>query len=300
MAYRYAVYSTKEGQMIFNALTLGLIAALAWGIHDFAVRFASRENPLMTTLLSVLLIGLIFHGVFMNFGGPLPAFSTITAEVMVLSIVAGVFFLGGAVTLYVAFHRGPVKLVAPIIGSYPIASLFFATINGAPSTLYQWLAVLVIVAGVAIVAISAQGEEEGGHNGWLTAAISGAAAICFAATFDIGQQAAALADERVTIFITRLATFGLLLMVMVARGMRLRPDKAVIPLLVVMGLMDALALFCVLSAGGLPDAKFAAVASSVFGLITILLCWAILRERLTLLQWLGCFASFAGIGYLAL
>ena len=286
--------------MIFNALTLGLIAAVAWGIHDFAVRFASRENPLMTTLLSVLLIGLVFHAAFMSFGSPLPALSAITTDVILLSVAAGVFFLGGAVSLYLAFHRGPVKLVAPIIGSYPIASLFFATINGAPSTIYQWLAVLVIVLGVAVVAISAQGEEDEQYKGWATAMISAVAAICFAATFEIGQQAAALADERVTIFITRLATFGLLLMVMVARGMRIWPDKAVMPLLVIMGLMDALALFCVLSAGGLPDAQFAAVASSIFGLITILLCWVFLRERLTLLQWAGCFASFAGIGYLGL
>jgi len=67
-----------------------------------------------------------------------------------------------------------------------------------------------------------------------------------------------------------------------------------------MGIADGIALACVLSAGGLPDAQYAAVAASCFGLLTIVLAWAILRERMTSLQWFGCALAFGGIGYLAL
>jgi drug/metabolite transporter (DMT)-like permease len=53
------------------------------------------------------------------------------------------------------------------------------------------------------------------------------------------------------------------------------------------------------SAGGMPDAQYAAVAASIFGLLTIVLAWALLGERMTRPQWLGCATAFAGIGYLA-
>lgn len=287
--------------MALNALTLGLIAALAWGIHDFAVRVASRDHPLMTTLLSVLLIGLFFHMIFMGFGTPLENIDSLNSRAIGLSVVAGLFYLGGAVALYIAFHRGPVKLVAPIIGSYPIASLLFASINGAPSSLAQWLAVFVVVAGVAIVAVTAKGEEAGiAHNQWVTAFVSVIGALGFASTFEVGQMAAAIADEHLTIFITRLSCFAALLVVMIACRMRIRPDRRIVPLMIVMGFMDSLGLLCVLSAGGMADAKFASVAASIFGLMTVLLCWAFLREKMTPPQWAGCLISFAAIGYLAL
>jgi uncharacterized membrane protein len=67
-----------------------------------------------------------------------------------------------------------------------------------------------------------------------------------------------------------------------------------------MGVLDATALGLVLLAGGLPHPEFASVASSVFGVVTILLAWAFLRERMTLPQWGGVALIFAGIGYLGL
>ena len=153
-----------------------------------------------------------------------------------------------------------------------------------------------------MVALSSKSDEQetSGFDRRVTALISVFAALCFAATFEIGQKAAALFEETVTIFITRFFAFAILLMIMVIKKRRLIPSKTLLPLLLVMGLMDALALFCVLSAGSMPDAKFASVASSIFGLVTILLCWLFLRERLTPIQWLGCCASFAAIAYLGL
>ena len=72
------------------------------------------------------------------------------------------------------------------------------------------------------------------------------------------------------------------------------------PFVVAMGILDGIALLCVLSAGSLPSAQYAAVASSTFGMITVILAWIVLRERMTASQWGGCALAFGGIGYLAL
>jgi len=46
--------------------------------------------------------------------------------------------------------------------------------------------------------------------------------------------------------------------------------------------------------------EFAAVAASTFGMITIILAWLFLKERMTPGQWFGVAICFFGIGYLAL
>jgi drug/metabolite transporter (DMT)-like permease len=67
-----------------------------------------------------------------------------------------------------------------------------------------------------------------------------------------------------------------------------------------MGLADGIALMCVLSAGALENAKYASVSSSLFGMLTVILAWMFLKERMTVAQWSGCAVAFAGVGFLAL
>jgi drug/metabolite transporter (DMT)-like permease len=67
-----------------------------------------------------------------------------------------------------------------------------------------------------------------------------------------------------------------------------------------MSLLDALALGIVIAAGNLHRPEFAAVAASTFGIITIILAWLFLKERMTGGQWFGVAVCFLGIGYLVL
>ena len=283
--------------MVWNALTMGLLAAVAWGIHDFSVRVASREQPIMTALLSVLFFGMLFQILLIVGTGELAA---LPPDAVRLSIVTGVCFLIAGISLYVAFKRGPVKLVAPIIGGYPVISLMLASLGGTVPHVTQWVAVLVIVAGISFVAISAHDDDQVDFAIVPTMAIALLAAVSFALTFELGQTAAAFADERLTIAITRLVALGLLLIAMLAMRKRILPDVKTVLLLAFMGLMDTVALFFVLSAGGMDNAHFASASSSVFGLVTVLLSWLFLREKLTVLQWGGVAMAFGGIAYLAL
>jgi len=283
--------------MIWNAVTMGLIAALAWGIHDFAVRLSSRSQPLMITLLSVLFFGMVFHTLLLIWSG---AFAAVPTAAVGLSVMAGVCYLLAAIGLYIAFSRGPVKLVAPIIGSYPIVSLVLASMKGVPSNPAQWGAVLAIMLGVSVVAFSSDYDDTGGYAVMPTIVVSLLAAVGFAFTFELGQTAASYADEEMTILITRLVALGVLFLALIVTRRPVLPDIKTLPLLAFMGLMDTLALFCVLSAGGLDDAHFAAATSSIFGLVTVLLCWLFLRERLSLIQWSGVAVTFGGIAYLGL
>lgn len=280
-----------------SALTLGLIAAFAWGFHDVCVRFVSQKTPLMASLLTVLVVGTVFHLGLMGMRG---GFTALPAPVLGMSVASGGFFLVASLGLYGAFQRGPVRLVSPLIASYPILSVAFAAFGGATITIWQWIAVLVIVLGVSLVAALSDDSDGDVPPKGLTIFYALVAAIGFACTFSLGQMASAQAGELPVTLVTRLVAIALLVAGMLALKLPFWPGRNALPILVLMGVADGIALLCVLSAGHLPDAQYAAVASSTFGLLTIVLAWAFLRERMSAAQWFGCFVAFLGIGYLAL
>ena len=280
-----------------NTLALGMIAALCWGFHDICVRFLSQKTPLSACIFTVLLTGLVFHLGLMGVSG---GFAPLAAEAVWLSLGAGAFFVVATFGLYYAFERGPVRLVAPLIAAYPILSVGLAAASGTVITPLQWAAVMAIVSGVAIVAALSDTSTDKAPPKGPTILFSLIAAVGFAGTFALGQLAAELSGEMPTTLVTRILAVGLTVVILLALKLPFWPGKRALPLLISMGIADGIALLCVLSAGSLPDPQYAAVASSMFGLLTILLAWLLLKERMSLRQWGGCVVAFCGVGYLAL
>ena len=280
-----------------NSLTLGLIAALCWGFHDICVRAISQKTPLMAMLLTVLLSGLGFHLILMGVTGE---FAMISTTAMIYAGLAGVFFLIASLGLYTAFERGPVRLVAPIIGAYPVLSIGWATVQGTPITVLQIAAVAAIITGVGIVAALADDSSDDVPPIGPTIVYSVIAAIGFAGTFALGQHAAEISHDMPATLVTRVVATTALIGIMAIKGLPFLVGWKPLPVLVLMGIADGIALLSVVSAGTLANPEYAAVTSSIFGLITIVLAWIFLRELMGPAQWLGCAIAFGGIGYLAL
>lgn len=280
-----------------SALTLGLIAAFCWGFHDICVRFVSQKTPISACIFTVLLSGLVFHsGLTITTGtlAPLPI------QAVWLSFGAGVFFVLASYGLYYAFKRGPVRLVAPLIAGYPILSVGWAAFQGTPVSVLQWAAVIAIVAGVAIVAALSDASTDENPPKAPTIFYAVLAAFGYAGTFALGQRAAEISHEMPSTLVTRFVAMALVVGILFIFRQPFWAGKRASTWLVAMGMADGVALLCVLSAGGLPDAKYAAVSSSLFGLLTILLAWVFLKERMSFGQWTGCLVAFGGVGYLAL
>lgn len=280
-----------------NTLFLGLIAALCWGFHDICVRFLSQKVPISAAIFTVLLTGLIFHSGLTVMSG---ALEPMPMRSIWLSVGAGSFFVIATYGLYSAFQRGPVRLVAPLIASYPILSITLATLQGHAVGLYQWVAVIAIVIGVAIVAILSDDNEDVTPPKGLTVLYALIAAIGFAGTFALGQTAAEISHEMPSTLVSRVMAVGLVGVIILSFKQSFWPGKAALPWLIAMGIADGIALLCVLSAGGMPNPQYAAVTASMFGLLTIVLAWIFLRERMSAFQWGGCLIAFGGVGYLAL
>mgnify|MGYP003948835781 FL=1 len=280
-----------------GALELGLLAAMCWGFHDVCVRFISQKTPISACILTVLIVGLIFHIGLMI---PTKEITVISKSAFVLATIAGVSFVIASFCLYYAFKRGPVKLVAPLIASYPILSISWAIWIETPVSKFQILAVLAIIFGVSIVAVLSDISEEKIPPIGKTITLSLIASIAFACTFATGQAAAELSPHMSVTLITRIISILLCIIIIYLTGLTFWPETSAIPWLIAMGCADGFALWCVFSAGELNNPQYASVTSSIFGLITILLAWIFLKERMSILQWTGCIITFLGVGYLAI
>ena len=178
-------------------------------------------------------------------------------------------------------------------------SLGFAAVQGRAVNGTEWAAVAAIVAGIAVVAMTGKAGDTGqvplGRAlGW---AVLGSAG--FAATFALGQEASREGAEGAVVLIARGVTVvGVAGLVAITRS-TMASVRGQVPVLMLMGVLDAVGLGMVIVSGALPNAEYASISSSLFGVITILLAWRFLGEAVTRAQWIGIAVVFAGIGVLA-
>lgn len=272
-------------------LCLGICAALAWGLHDFCVRSVSQSSGIFASLLTVLASGIVILTCVAVVTSTPTGMSALYYQ---LSIASGLCFAVAAVALYIAFSIGPVRLVAPIICAYPILSVGWSAATGTAVSVTQWIAVLTILIGVSGVAILSDNSQKGPDQNkaviWATTS-----AAMFAATFGFGQSAVAAGDEALSMLITRTVAFSTVLTMGFVGHQQVKPTKAQLPLLIGMGGLDTLALGCVSLAGLWPHSEYATVTSSIFGMVTIILAWAFLKEPMTRAHWICVSLTFLGI-----
>jgi drug/metabolite transporter (DMT)-like permease len=281
------------------ALGFGLTAALLWAVHDLVARKLSQGAALLPIVFVVLATGSLGLLPFALLAGD---WAAMTGAAWGVALVSGGAFALAIGSLYRAFSLAPVRLVSPVIGAYPLLSLAIAVAQGRPVSTGDWLAVGLIVIGIAIVALASRDDAPEGYAASPLVAMGWAAlsALGFAATFALGQEAARQGSELPVILIGRLVALGLITALLVWHRGSIAPQRGHFPVLALMGLFDALALGLVTAAGGLPRAEYASVSSSLFGVLTVLLAAWFLKEGVRSVQWLGIAAVFGGIAALSL
>ncbi len=278
-----------------QSLILGLLAALLWGLHDFTVRKIGPKADAAALYLIVLTVGAALLLPLAVFAG---GWQTLTAPVLRLTLASGVAAALAGYGLYRAFAIGPVRLVAPICGAFPLLSVAFAVARGAEAVPLVWLGVAAVVGGIAIVARGESDDVAGSKRA--AVAWSGLACVNFAATFGLLQWAAELGADLPVSLLSRLAACVAMLAWVILQRIDLKPAFSLLPQLALMGALDVTALTAVTIAGGFARPEFASVAASIFGIVTILLAWRFLGEGLKPVQWAGAVVVFAGIAVLGL
>jgi drug/metabolite transporter (DMT)-like permease len=281
------------------ALGFGLTAALLWAVHDLLARKLSQGARLLPMIATVLASGAaLLVPVALVAGG----WERMTAAAGGIAALSGLTFALAIGALYRAFSLAAVRLVSPVIGAYPLVTFAIAIAQGRPVTAADWAAAAAIVGGITVVALTADRNGPQGNGGRPGVAMAWAAlsAVAFAATFALGQAATRVGADLPVILTARLVALAAILALMPVRGGVAWPARGQWPVLAMMGAFDAGALGLVTAAGVLAQAEYAAVASSLFGVLTVLLAAWFLDERMRPVQSFGVGLVFAGIGLLGL
>lgn len=283
-----------------NAALLGLVTALSWGVSDFMARFTSRALGATLALAGMMTGGLVAVAVplILSEEGPIwrpDALPWVLAHGVALAVAMLVF--------YESLRRGPLSLAIPLVGAYPAWWLIFTTaVRGQWPDPMALGAMLVVMVGVWLVA--RYGVEERESSGvaserLTTAVLALLGGVLFCVAIALAEPVTTAMGELMTVAVGRLVAVPCLVALIVVRRQPLRIPFRWTVFILGQGLLDALGYAALFAGSGGVDGSTAVVVSSAFGVVTVLLAWTVLRERIAALQWVGIAGVFAGVAILA-
>lgn len=280
------------------AFALALLSSALWGSADFQAGQLSKKYPAFAVLGATQLIGLIF-GIFLIF---------ITDEREAIAfgsngffsgyfwpgVFAGIFGYIGLVSLYVGLSTGRMGVVSPISSLGAIVPLVFALIGGEQLSQGRWFGVVIALAG----AFCASGPEISQGFPLKPVALAFSAALGFGLTLTlmgIGSDSSALMTMVTMRATTAVVTIFLALKFRSTGGFA----KADAPALIFVGVSDFLANFTLGIATQHGLVSLVMVLGSLFPVVTVLLAFKLLHERLHKVQYLGVFFAVTGVAILS-
>ena len=280
-----------------SAVLFGLLTAVCWGGADFMARFSGRAVGPDVALSGMLAASAVLLTVLALVTSA-PLIGSFAGWYLILATGVGVMV--ATLLLYAGLARGPIGIVAPIVGAYPAFNVLIGLAAGIVPVGWQWIAIVAVMAGVAVVARFAPdpGEDVTGDLR-VTLVIAILSALTFALAISAGQAAARLHGELAVTAAARwvsvVAAFGYLVIrgrpVLVRAGWRW--------LVAAQGTLDGLAYLALFAAAHGPGSVIAAVVASSFATVTVLLSRFVLKEPMSLAQWAGIAMIVIGVGALS-
>ena len=283
-----------------NPALWGLMTALGWGGADFIARFTGRALGHRSALLGMLAVSAVVLTLIVWLGGLALVWDPSGWWLVALT---GLGIMVATLLLYRALARGPITVVAPLAGSYPALNVALAVALGARPAALDWAAMAAVMAGVIVVARAARSFEDpaGTTRAQLrfTVALALGAALAFAVTIALAQQASYIYGEVQTIALARWVSLLACAALLLIRREVPRVPARWWPWITLQGLLDGGAYVALLAGSQGPGAEIAVVVGSGFGVVTVLLARVILREAMTRAQWAGIALIVAGVAVLS-
>lgn len=269
---------------------LALLSSVLWGTADYlAGNLSKRFKAIAVTGVSQsfgLLFGVVCILLFADFIEP-----NLSMDGYFLpGVIAGIAGFIGLVAFYTGLATGRMGVVSPISSLSVVIPLVFALAQGERPTVTQTIGIIVAILG----AFMASGPEV--RNGLpikplmfaLIAAIGFGTALTFIA---IGSET----DSLHTMTAMRVASVSICILL----ALRFRTvggfAKNNIPLLIFIGVADFLANFLLGVATTKGLVSVAMVFGSLFPVVTILLAYKFLHERLQKVQYVGIAFAIGGV-----
>jgi drug/metabolite transporter (DMT)-like permease len=274
------------------AAVLALAGALCWGVGDFLGGLASRRLTVLTVLAVSQAIGLLGLLVWVLASGD--AFPGVVE--LLPAAAAGIAGVVGLGALYRGLAIGAMGIVAPISAASPVVPLAVDAAKGDVPAALQWLGIALVLAGIAVLSREpSSGAEQFFAAG---AGLAILAALGFG-LFVVGLDAGADESPTWAVVAARAASVSVVVAAALVLSTPLRPPRSVLPLLIGVGVFDTAANVFVATATTHGAAGIVAVLSALYPLVTVVLAWLVLGERLSAGKRAGGGVALAGAALVA-
>jgi drug/metabolite transporter (DMT)-like permease len=274
------------------AILLGLLAALSWGVQGIFLKLATSRTTTLTTMISGHVMGLLFLTPFVI--PSLPELTRLNSEFILWFALMLAINMTATFSYYRAVQLGQVSLVVPIVASYSALTVLFSLLTGERLSALQILTLFITVCGITIASTPATIKNEhqsSKRTKGLLYALT--ASLCYALVFwIIGAQLREDINGQLLSwlsFVFQLAVIGPI--VLFKERQRLLANVGILALSGSTGALGYVATNIGLGVG----TSVVAVLSSLSSVISVVLAWLILRERLANHQWLGVWLALLGV-----
>lgn len=277
----------------FMASLLALLSSLLWGTSDFlAGNLSKRYRALAVTGVSQV-FGLAFALVAVLVTGSYLAPTLDFDGYFISGVIAGLAGFIGLVSLYTGLAKGRMGVVAPISALSAIVPLLVAYFAGERATTLQIIGIAIALAG----AFMASGPElKGATVQPILLGISAAIFFGISLTF---LWRGSESEPLLTMTSMRVASVTVVLLLALYFRTTGGFAKRDIPTLIFIGIADFLANLTLGVATTKGLASIAFVLGSLFPIVTALLAFGVLKERLHAVQYVGIVAAVAGVATIA-
>ena len=269
---------------------LALLSSVLWGTADYLAGNLSKKFKALAVTGVSQVFGLIFGLTIIALSGSFLSPSLSFDGYFLPGVIAGIAGFIGLTAFYTGLATGRMGVVSPISSLSVVIPLLYALIQGERPSSAQTVGIIVAIAG----AFMASGPEV--RNGLpmkplmyaVVAALGFGTALTFIA---IGSEV----DSLHTMTSMRLASVSICLLIALRFTTLGGFSKGHLPLLMFIGVADFLANFFLGIATTKGLVSIAMVFGSLFPIVTILLAYKFLHERLHRIQYIGIAAALMGV-----
>ena len=277
---------------------LALLSSALWGTADFFGGKLSKKYAPILVLGMTQAIGLLFGITLVLLSGELfgsnPPNAFGDGGYFFAGAIAGITGYIGLICLYAGLSTGRMGVVSPISALSAVIPLTVALVTGEVLTTAQGIGVVMAMVG----AFCASGPElsQGLSPKPIFLALGAAAGFGTAMTFmAIGSESSAL----MTMVMMRATTFIVTIFLVIRYRTVGNFEKSEIPVLLFIGVSDFLANLLLGVATNFGLVSLVMVLGSIYPIVTALLAFVILKERLHRVQYVGIVFAVAGVALIS-
>lgn len=269
-------------------VVLALGAAVLWGMSDFGGGLLGRRAPILGVLIATQGVGFT-TALLIGFGRgeTMPAGNDLG-----LGLIAGCLGAVGVGCLYGGLAVGRMGIVAPVTGvlSAVTPAIVGIVIQGAPAP------IVILGFGIAIVAVvivSMVPDDGSNQPTGLPYAVVGGVTL---GLLGVVLSRIQLDHVFLPLAVMRVLEIVLFLSFVAVRRAAWRMPRSVAGLVLFVGVIDVLGNVAFLTAARIGELSVAAMVSSLYPVVTVILAATVVREQITRLHAAGVALALLAIG----